>query len=79
MTTFGHDLIQALDEALSHAKGQGPAVVHTPVTPHEIRKQASLIRAHVASLMDMSPSGYRRWEQETCRITDHAFSPEAAQ
>ena len=28
MSTFGDDLIQSLHEALAHAKGDGPAVVH---------------------------------------------------
>ena len=28
MSTFGDDLIQSLREALAHAKGDGPAVVH---------------------------------------------------
>ena len=64
MTTFGDDLIQALNEALAHAKGHGP-VVHAPVTPREIRKQAKLTQAQMAPLMGMSLSGYRKWEQGT--------------
>jgi len=28
MDTFGDDLIQAMAEALAHAKGKGPAIVH---------------------------------------------------
>ena len=28
MSTFGDDLIQAMTEALAHAKDEGPAVVH---------------------------------------------------
>lgn len=31
MSTFGDDLIQAMTEALAHAKGEGPAVVHAPL------------------------------------------------
>ena len=31
MSTFGDDLIQAMTEALAHAKDEGPAVVHAPV------------------------------------------------
>ena len=27
-SSFGDDLIQSLGEALAHAKGEGPAVVH---------------------------------------------------
>ena len=33
MDTFGNDLIQAMTEALAHAKGQGPAIVHGPIAP----------------------------------------------
>ena len=33
MSTFGEDLIQSLSEALAHAQGEGPAVVHAPVDP----------------------------------------------
>lgn len=29
MSTFGEDLIQTLNEALAHAKGEGLATVHT--------------------------------------------------
>ena len=63
MSTFGEDLIQSLNEALAHARGENPAVVHPPVTPREIRKQAKLSQAQMASLMGMSTSGYRKWEQ----------------
>lgn len=72
MTTFGDDLIQALNEALAHAKGQGPGVVHVPVTPCEIRKQAKLTQAQMAPLMGMSLSGYRKWEQGSRRISGPA-------
>ncbi len=47
MSTFGEDLIQSLDEALAHARGEGPAVVHAPVTPREVRKQAKLTHAQM--------------------------------
>ena len=42
MTTFGDDLIQALNEALAHAKGQGPGVVHAPATPVRSASRRSL-------------------------------------
>ena len=61
MTTFGDDLVQALNEALAHAKGHGPGVVRAPMRPREIRKQAELTHTDGA-LMGMSLSGYRRWE-----------------
>jgi hypothetical protein len=30
MSTLGDDLIQSMTEALTHAKSEGPAVVHPP-------------------------------------------------
>lgn len=63
MTVFGEDLIQSLGEALAHVKGEGPAVVHAPVNPREVRKHAGLTQAEMAPLMGMSLSGYRKWEQ----------------
>ena len=42
MSTFREDLIQSLNEALAHAKGEGPAIVHAPVAPREVRIQAQL-------------------------------------
>ena len=72
MSTFGEDLIQSLNEALAHAKGEGPAVVHAPVTPREVRKQTKLTQAQMAPLMGMSLSGYRKWEQGTRRISGPA-------
>jgi hypothetical protein len=35
MSSFGDDLIQAMTEALAHAKGEGPAIVHAPMAPRE--------------------------------------------
>ena len=48
MSTFGEDLIQSLNEALAHVRDEGLAVVHKPVTPREIRKQAKLTQAQIA-------------------------------
>lgn len=45
MSTFGDDLIQSLNEALAHARGKGPATVHAPVAPREVRKQAKFTEA----------------------------------
>ena len=53
MSTFGDDLIRSLHEALAHAKGDGPAVVHAPVTPRKIRERAKLTQAQMAPLMGM--------------------------
>ena len=62
MSTFGDDLIRSLGEALAHAKGHGPAIVHAPVDPRAVRKQARLTQTQMAPLMGMSLSGYRKWE-----------------
>ena len=72
MSRFGGDLIQSLNEALAHAKGDGPAIVHVPVVPREVRKQAKLTQAQMAPLMGMSLSGYRKWEQGARRVSGPA-------
>ena len=72
MSTFGEDLIQSLNEALAHAKGEGPAVVHAPISPREVRTQAKLTQAQMAALMGMSLSGYRKWEQGRRRVSGPA-------
>ena len=71
--TRGLTYIVALhNEALAHARGEGPAVVHAPVTPREVRKQAKLTQAQMAPLMGMSLSGYRKWEQGVRRVNGPA-------
>ncbi len=72
MNTFGEDLIQSLNEALAHAQGKGPALVHTPVMPREVREQVKLTQAQMAPLMGMSLSGYRKWEQGVRQISGPA-------
>jgi len=72
MSTFGDDLIRSLEEALACAKGEGPAILHPPVTPREVRRQAKLTQAQMAPLMGMSLSGYRKWEQGTRRVSGPA-------
>ena len=72
MSTFAEDLIQSLNEALAHAKDEGPAIVHTPVAPRDVRKRAQLTQAQMAVLMGMSLSGYRKWEQGTRRVSGPA-------
>ncbi len=72
MSTFGEELIQSLNEALAHARDEGPAIVHAPVTPREVRKQAKLTQAQMAPLMGMSLSGYRKWEQGVRRVSGPA-------
>jgi len=72
MSTLGDDLIQAMNEALAHAKGEGPAVVHAPIAPREVRELVKLTQAQMAPLMGMSLSGYRKWEQGQRRISGPA-------
>ena len=72
MSTFGDDLIQSLNEALAHARGEGPASVHTVLTPREVRRQIDLTQAQMAPLMGMSLSGYRKWEQGSRRVSGPA-------
>lgn len=72
MSTFGDDLIQAMTEALAHAKGEGHAIVHNPIAPREVREEARLTQAQMAPLMGMSLSGYRKWEQGQRRISGPA-------
>ncbi len=72
MSTFGNDLIQSLKEALAHVQGEGPAIVHPPVTPREVREKVNLTQAQMAPLMGMSLSGYRKWEQGTRRVSGPA-------
>ena len=48
MSTFGEDLIQSLNEALAHAQGEGPAIVHTPVDPREIKTRRADLLAEQA-------------------------------
>lgn len=72
MTTFGGDLIRSLGEAVAHAKGEDPAIVHAPVTPREVRERAHLTQAQMAPLMGMSLSGCRKWEQGTRGISGPA-------
>ena len=72
MHTFGKDLIQSLNEALAHAKGEGQAVLHAPVTPSEVREHANLTQAQMAALMGMGLSGYRKWEQGRRRVSGPA-------
>ena len=72
MTTFGDDLVQSLGEALAHAKGGGPAIVHAGVTPREVREAVNLTQAQMAPLVGMSLSGYRKWEQGSRRVSGPA-------
>ncbi|OZB16735.1 MAG: transcriptional regulator [Rhodobacterales bacterium 34-62-10] len=72
MSTLGDDLFQAMTEALAHAKGEGPALVHASIAPREVREQAKLTQAQMAPLMGMSLSGYRKWEQGQRQVSGPA-------
>ena len=69
MSTIGEDLIRSLNEALAHAKGERPAVLHVSPIPQEVGKQAKLTQAQMAPLMDMSLSGYRKWDRGKRRVS----------
>ena len=60
MSTFGEDLIQSLNEALAHSKGEGPAIVHTPIAPREARPR----RSCVSSRTIPTRSGGHCWADE---------------
>ncbi len=72
MSAFGDDLIQSLEEAVVHAKGSGPAVLHEPLSPKAVRVRAKLTQAQMAPLLGMSLSGYRKWEQGQRRLSGPA-------
>lgn len=72
MSRLADDLIQSLGEALAHARGEGPAILHAPVDPREVRTRAGLTQAQMAPLMGMSLSGYRKWEQGQRRVSGPA-------
>ena len=60
MSTFGEDLIQSLNEALAHAQGEGPAVVHAPVDPREVRTRRADLLAEQAMPERLRPGCRRR-------------------
>jgi len=72
MSDFGDDLIEAMGQALAHAMGEGPAILHSPIAPREVRLQAKLTQAQMAPLMGMSLSGYRKWEQGQRQVSGPA-------
>ena len=69
MSTFGDDLIQSLEEAVAHAQGNGSAILHTPVTPRAVRKQANLTQTQMASLMGMSLPAIGNGSRERGELT----------
>lgn len=56
MSSFGVDLIQAMTEALAHAKGEGNAICHDPITPREVREQGQRrVSGPAATLLRLIP------------------------
>lgn len=72
MSTFGEDLLLSLSQAVAHAKGEGPAIVHAPLEPKAVRVRANLTQKQMAPIMGMSVSGYRKWEQGQRRLSGPA-------
>lgn len=80
MTKFGDDLITALGQALAHARGDDSVVgaVHEidrareAVDVKAVRRRVGLKQVEMARIMDMSLSGYRKWEQNTRSVSGPA-------
>lgn len=73
MATFGEDLVRSLGEALAHAKGDGPAIVHPAVSPRaRSGNRSNFPKPKMAPLVGMSPSEYHKWEQGTRRVSGPA-------
>ena len=52
MSKLGDELIQSLKEALAHAQGDGPGVVHAPESPHAHGPAAGDTQAEAGSATD---------------------------
>lgn len=68
MSTFGDELIQSMQEALGHARGDDNAtIVHTVdierIDAKAIRSKLRLTQEQMALMLGTSVSGYRKWEQ----------------
>ena len=60
MSQFGKDLIQALSEAIAHAKGEGDALISQPIDPRDVRKRGDGLRVFPDSARDMAGSARAR-------------------
>lgn len=72
MTKFGEDLIQSLNDALDHVKGQGgKAIVHEielqEIDVAEIRAQTDMPQAEFAHIIGVSKRTLLNWEQGRSR------------
>lgn len=68
MSTFGNELIQSMQEALGHARGEeNGTVVHAVdienIDAKAIRSKLRLTQEQMALMLGTSVSGYRKWEQ----------------
>lgn len=52
MSVFGEDLMQAMGEALAHARGEGPAILHGQVDPRDVRMRDKLTQVQMAPSKD---------------------------
>lgn len=70
MTRFGDDLLQSMQQALAHARGesvtgmQEHGVDVETVDARAIRQHLHLTQEKMAALLGTSVSGYRKWEQK---------------
>lgn len=70
--TIGDELIQSMSEALAHARGEKVDVRVARFDEHavavrRIRKKVGLTQADFASVLGVSVSGLRKWEQDQRR------------
>jgi len=68
MTTFGNELIQSMQEALGHARGENNGTILHKVDIEDIdakaiRSKLRLTQEQMALMLGTSVSGYRKWEQ----------------
>ncbi len=68
MTKFGNDLIDAMQEALVHARGDNPkTITHKvdveTVDAKSVRTKLKITQEQMAYMLGTSLSGYRKWEQ----------------
>jgi len=69
MSKFAKDILQGLNEALAHAKGEdvpGMRIHHVDVEKVDakaVRHKLKLTQDRMAMLLGTSTSGYRKWEQ----------------
>lgn len=68
MSSFGNDLIQSMQDALGHARGEANGTrVHAVdienIDAKAIRAKLGLTQDAMALMLGTSVSGYRKWEQ----------------